>query len=567
VPGQVFYRPGLFAASVAIAVAAATASLTLAYTLRSLRSRIAAALVMAVAICGMHYTGMAATVIVPGPAIGAPVAGVVEGGRLAWAVAASMAAILALSLACAFVDRRFERQALAMAEIDKARQAAEAADRAKSEFLANISHEIRTPLNGVLGLSSMLLRTRLEAAQREMVETIEASARTLNVLLSDVLDIARIEAGRIELEAVPFSPAECIRHVRDLFAPAAADKGLAFVVEIAPALEDSMVGDPTRLTQILTNLCSNAVKFTGAGAITLRARCEGEGPARRAVVEVADTGIGVSPEAAAQLFQRFVQVDGSMRRTSGGAGLGLAISRTLARLMDGDLTCRSALGQGSTFTLTVSLRRWTGVGAVAPPSANTPLATPSASPARTPSVLLVEDHPVNRRIVELILGDRVALECVENGSLGLPPTRPARSTSCSWTCRCRSWTASRRRARFAPSSGRAVVRARRSSCSAPTRSTSTSSKPWPRAPTSTWPSRSPPRSSSRPWSAPSPSRAGMNPRGLQAIWPERAATPGRWSRATPGPMRGASCRVRGLVAQLFTGGIGAIPSTRLPMLR
>jgi signal transduction histidine kinase/CheY-like chemotaxis protein len=419
IPGHVFYRPGLFALSAVIAVVAATAALYLAYALRSGRSQIAAALVMAVAICGMHYTGMAATVIVAGPAAEAPLAGIVDGVVLASAVAASMVVILALGLACAFIDRRFERQTRAMAEVEMARRAAEATDKAKSEFLANISHEIRTPLNGVLGLSTLLSRTELTDRQREMVETIEASARTLNVLLSDVLDLAKIQAGRIELEAVPFTPADCLRHVQRLFAPTAAEKGLAFVAEIAPELEDTVVGDPTRLTQILTNLCSNAVKFTGAGGITVRACGDPRRP-EGFVFEVIDTGVGMTQEAQARLFQRFAQGDGSINRSFGGTGLGLAISRALARLMDGDVTCRSAPDAGATFILTVALPRWSGAP-LQPSAMRVDRAAPAAAAEEVsrPRALLVEDHPVNRRVVELILDGVVDLECAENGSLGL----------------------------------------------------------------------------------------------------------------------------------------------------
>jgi signal transduction histidine kinase/ActR/RegA family two-component response regulator len=305
------------------------------------------------------------------------------------------------------------------------KEAAKAADRAKSEFLANVSHEIRTPLNGVLGLASLLARAELSPIHREMVQTIEASAKTLNALLSDVLDLAKIEAGHLELEAIPFNPADCVKHVQSLFATVAAAKGLSFTCEIDEGLDTQALGDPTRLTQILTNLSSNAVKFTAAGGVIIRATAQdngeaGDGDVRQMTFSVIDTGIGITEEAAARLFERFVQADGSTSRSHGGTGLGLAISRTLARMMGGDVTVRSQSGAGSEFKLTVGLPLWSDR---VPETRNDP--APVAAHAdrrrddRPPRVLLVEDHPVNQRVVELILGDAVALECAANGVEGL----------------------------------------------------------------------------------------------------------------------------------------------------
>jgi PAS domain S-box-containing protein len=303
-----------------------------------------------------------------------------------------------------------------------ARDAAEAANRAKSEFLANMSHEIRTPLNGVMGVASALARTPLNPAQTEMVGLIETSAQTLETLLSDVLDLARIESGRLELKPEPFDLEACVRSVAALFEPGARAKGLDFVVEVAPAAAGGFLGDAPRIRQILSNLLSNAAKFTAQGSLTLSAAAEnGEGGALL-TLSVADTGIGFDAETKARLFERFEQADGSITRRYGGTGLGLAISRSLAQAMGGSLTARSTEGEGSVFTLTLRLPRCEAVCAepadVAPDAEeNGGLLGPAGRPLR---VLLAEDHAVNRRVVELILGAAgVELTAVENGQLAV----------------------------------------------------------------------------------------------------------------------------------------------------
>ena len=300
----------------------------------------------------------------------------------------------------------------AEATIVRARDAAEAANRAKSEFLANMSHEIRTPLNGVMGVASALGRTALDPAQAEMVGLIEISAQTLEAILADVLDIARVESGRLELKAEPFDLADCLGSAAALFQPAVAAKGLGFELDVAPGADGAFVGDVVRLRQIVCNLLSNAVKFTAEGRVALSARAEPDGDHTRLTLTVRDTGIGFSPEVKARLFERFEQADGSITRRYGGTGLGLAISRALAEAMGGALDGGSEPGRGATFVLTLTLERARTAVPAAPRQAHSVVAAD-----RAPRVLLAEDHAINRKVVELLLGQvGVDLTCVENGA-------------------------------------------------------------------------------------------------------------------------------------------------------
>jgi PAS domain S-box-containing protein len=321
-----------------------------------------------------------------------------------------------------FRDRGDRRQLLMMAEdatdrylaaeaLERAAREAEAANRAKSEFLANMSHEIRTPLNGVMGVAGALAKTPLASDQREMVSIIETSARTLETLLSDILDLARIEEGRMELRSEAFDLAESVNACAALFDAAAQAKGIDLHVAIAPDALGGYVGDPARLRQILSNLLSNAVKFTPRGQVALRvdAVATVEGQALR--FEVRDSGIGFDAETKARLFSRFEQADGSITRRFGGTGLGLAISRSLALAMGGGLDAEATPGQGAAFTLTLTLPRCHMARAEAPQEQT------RSDPLPGLRVLLAEDHPTNRRVVELILGAAgVDLTCVEDGA-------------------------------------------------------------------------------------------------------------------------------------------------------
>ena len=295
-----------------------------------------------------------------------------------------------------------------------AREAAEAANRAKSEFLANMSHEIRTPLNGVMGVAGALARTPLNDAQQDMVELIESSAQTLERLLTDILDLSRIEAGRFEIKQEAFDLDETLHGVSALFEPKARERGVGFTMTVSPDCHGRFVGDALRLRQILSNLLSNAVKFTEVGEVRLRIE---RADAQRVRFAIEDTGIGFDRDAAHRLFERFEQADGSITRRFGGSGLGLSISRSLAEHMGGTLAASSEPGRGSVFTLVVPLER---ADAPAASSRETPAAKATAAGCcveRPPRVLLAEDHPTNRKVVELILGAAgVDLVSVVNGA-------------------------------------------------------------------------------------------------------------------------------------------------------
>ncbi|PVM84818.1 hypothetical protein DDF62_16155 [Caulobacter radicis] len=268
---------------------------------------------------------------------------------------------------------------------------ARVASEAKTRFLANMSHEIRTPLNGILGLGDVLSRTALAPEQAELLRAMTGAARTLEVLLSDVLDLARSEEGALRIAQEPFDLLGLAREVGELHRPTAEAKGLTYTVQ-APPGGRWVVGDAVRLRQVLGNLLSNAVKFTHEGLVNLQVAAVEEGWR----FLVCDTGIGFDAAAKSRIFDRFAQADDSITRSYGGSGLGLAISADLVRAMGGALSAVSAPGAGSSFAFALTLPD-------APPVLEAP--APQVCRERAVRVLLAEDHPVNRKVIELILGE------------------------------------------------------------------------------------------------------------------------------------------------------------------
>jgi len=296
-----------------------------------------------------------------------------------------------------------------------ARQAAEEASRSKSDFLANMSHEIRTPLNGVVAMADALARSELGPREREMVDIVRASSDTLERLLSDILDTAKIESGQITIEPAPFHLADVVRETAALWRPMAEEKGVALTIGIRPEAERLVHGDVVRVRQILTNLVSNALKFTAAGEVRLNIE---DGADDHVRFTVTDTGVGFEPDQRDRIFGRFHQADGSITRRFGGTGLGLTISRDLADLMGGSLDCVSQPGVGSRFWFEIPLPK---VDAGQSGEVPVPQHEESTVPLR---ILLADDHPANRKVVEILLaGTSAELVGVADGSEALEAFR------------------------------------------------------------------------------------------------------------------------------------------------
>jgi PAS domain S-box-containing protein len=311
------------------------------------------------------------------------------------------------------IDAR-KQQELALIEAERA---AQAAAEAKSQFLANMSHEIRTPMNGVLGVLHLLQRESLSDEGVELLQEAANCGRMLSQLLDDVIDLSRIEAGRLELSPEPIDAAQVLDSVVGLLRPNAASKGLELRVG-ANVREAWILADPVRLRQGLFNLIGNAVKFTAAGHVEARLTVSEDGPRRRLRFEIEDSGIGIPDQAQAALFNRFQQADGSTSRRFGGSGLGLAITRRLAELMDGEVGFVSAEGEGSTFWLQIQ------VDAAEPASTAEDAPAPALDGLR---ILLVEDNPTNRLVASKMLQALgVSVSTAEHGAEGVDAARRGR---------------------------------------------------------------------------------------------------------------------------------------------
>lgn len=282
-------------------------------------------------------------------------------------------------------------------ELKRAKELAEAASAAKSVFLANMSHEIRTPLNGVLGMAQALMQDDLTAEQRSKVVTLLDSGRTLMTVVNDILDLSKIETGKVSITPVDIDIRDGMERIIELFRPKADEKGIALSLQMDIDLPQRLRIDPVRTRQCLGNLISNAVKFTERGSVTVTARVTGRGDATQLEFAVADTGIGMSDEQVARLFQDFTQADDSIARRFGGTGLGLAITQRLARLMGGDVVVESTPDKGSVFRLHI---------AVSPATTQAPREDQQArSDNVLPGhrVLLTDDNAVNRKVVQMFM--------------------------------------------------------------------------------------------------------------------------------------------------------------------
>ncbi len=326
-----------------------------------------------------------------------------------------------------------ETEKRAVQQLDQERERAEEATRSKSEFLANMSHEIRTPMTAILGFADVLLEPDLDESDKlDTINTVRRNGKHLLAVINDILDLSKIEAGKLEVERIPCHTRRFLTDVRDMLCVRSDEKGIRLSIEIVDTIPDVIESDPTRLRQALVNLVGNAIKFGDHGVVRIMAQCDRA--TETLTFYVIDQGIGMTPEQIGKLFKPFSQVDSSTTRKFGGTGLGLAITKRIAGLLGGDVAVQSELGKGSMFSLTVPTGPLAGVemvGALRLAETAAQIKPPTQAlerPKLTGRILLVEDAPDNQRLIFAIL-TRAGAEVVtaENGRIGLETALAARS--------------------------------------------------------------------------------------------------------------------------------------------
>jgi signal transduction histidine kinase/ActR/RegA family two-component response regulator len=348
-----------------------------------------------------------------------------QNALIVWLTLVQLVLLLIASGALVLRQKRMEAERLALEHMtDALREAhfqAEAANRGKSQFLANMSHELRTPFNGLMGMLGLLQITPLTPQQTDYIQTAQVSASHLLTLLNDILDLSALETGKLTLKPGPVRLPSLLDSVHALMQPLAHGKGLEFQMQLPDLSLPVVLADETRVKQILFNLISNAIKFTAIGSVRLTVSERSRAAGRLGLAfEISDTGIGIDEKGLSQLFQRFYQIEEGSTRRFGGTGLGLEISQSIAALMGGEITVRSAVGVGSTFTVALSLPIADQAAVAVAPVQAPAVATSESPDLHGTQVLVVEDHPINQKLVGVLLArmDCQVVFC-ENGQLGV----------------------------------------------------------------------------------------------------------------------------------------------------